>query len=114
MVLLGELALDGRVRGVRGVLPALLAARRLGVERVVVPAAAAVEAGLVEGLEVFGAEHLSDVLAWLRGEHGDAGRGPGAARGPAAAPRRTTSPTSSGSSRPAARWRSRRPGATTC
>ncbi len=73
VVLLGELALDGRVRGVRGVLPALLAARRLGVERVVVPAAAAVEAGLVEGLEVFGAEHLSDVLAWLRGKHGTLG-----------------------------------------
>ncbi|MFC5140301.1 YifB family Mg chelatase-like AAA ATPase [Actinomycetospora rhizophila] len=70
VVLLGELALDGRVRGVRGVLPALLAARRLGVERAVVPAAAAVEAGLVDGLEVLGAEHLSDVLAWLRGDHG--------------------------------------------
>ncbi len=69
VVMVGELALDGRVRGVRGVLPALLAARRLGVERAVVPGAAAVEAGLVEGLEVLGAEHLSDVLAWLRGDH---------------------------------------------
>ncbi|MDD7941135.1 YifB family Mg chelatase-like AAA ATPase [Actinomycetospora lutea] len=68
VVLLGELALDGRVRGVRGVLPALLAARRLGVEQAVVPAAAAVEAGLVDGLEVLGAEHLSDVLGWLRGD----------------------------------------------
>lgn len=68
VVLLGELALDGRVRAVRGVLPALLVARRLGVERAVVPAAAAVEAGLVDGLEVLGAEHLSDVLAWLRGD----------------------------------------------
>lgn len=70
VVLLGELALDGRVRGVRGVLPALLAARRLGVERAIVPAAAAVEAGLVDGVEVLGAEHLSDVLAWLRGDRG--------------------------------------------
>ena len=39
-VLLGELALDGRLRPVRGVLPCLLAARAAGVERVVVPAAA--------------------------------------------------------------------------
>ncbi|GAA4937774.1 magnesium chelatase family protein [Actinomycetospora succinea] len=70
VVLIGELALDGRVRGVRGILPALLAARRLGVEQAVVPAAAAVEAGLVDGLEVLGAEHLSDVLAWLRGDRG--------------------------------------------
>ncbi|MEJ2889994.1 YifB family Mg chelatase-like AAA ATPase [Actinomycetospora aeridis] len=70
VVLLGELALDGRVREVRGVLPALLAARRLGVEQAVVPAAAATEAGLVDGVEVLGAEHLSDVLAWLRGDRG--------------------------------------------
>lgn len=68
VVLVGELALDGRVRGVRGVLPALLAARRGGVSRAVVPASAAVEGGLVDGLDVFEAEHLADVLAWLRGQ----------------------------------------------
>ena len=57
-VLLGELALDGRLRPVRGVLPCLLAARAAGVERVVVPAAALAEASLVEGLEVHGAVSL--------------------------------------------------------
>src|SRR4051794_4992756 len=61
-VLLGELALDGRLRPVRGVLPCLLAARSAGLERVVVPAATLPEAALVDGLEIHGADTLADVL----------------------------------------------------
>ncbi|WP_431878842.1 YifB family Mg chelatase-like AAA ATPase [Amycolatopsis sacchari] len=67
-VLLGELSLDGRVREVRGVLPGLLAARRAGVKRAVVPAHSLFEAALVEGVEVLGAVRLADVIAWLHGE----------------------------------------------
>jgi magnesium chelatase family protein len=67
-VLLGELALDGRVRPVRGVLPALLAARRAGLRRAVVPVEALAEAALVEGVELLGAHALGDVVAWLRGD----------------------------------------------
>lgn len=66
-VLLGELALDGRVRGVRGTLPALLAARGAGWSRALVPSASLPEAGLVEGIEVLGAASLAEVVAWLRG-----------------------------------------------
>jgi len=66
-VLLGELALDGRLRAVHGVLPALLAARRAGLTRAVVPLASLPEAALVTDIEVFGAGRLRDVLAWLRG-----------------------------------------------
>ncbi len=66
-VLLGELALDGRLRTVRGVLPCLLAARSAGLHRVVVPEAALPEAALVDGLEVFGARTLDEVLRWLGG-----------------------------------------------
>ena len=66
--LLGELALDGRIRPVRGVLPCLLAARAAGLARVVVPSAALPEAALVEGVEVYGAGSLNDVLAWLEGD----------------------------------------------
>lgn len=69
-VMLGELALDGRVRSVRGVLPALLAARRSGLRRAIVPLAALAEAALVDGVEVLGAGCLTDVLGWLRGEPG--------------------------------------------
>lgn len=67
-VLLGELALDGRLRPVRGLLPCLLAARSAGMRRVVVPVAGLAEAALVDGLEVFGAQSLSEVVGWLRGE----------------------------------------------
>ncbi|GAB2821669.1 YifB family Mg chelatase-like AAA ATPase [Lentzea nigeriaca] len=67
-VLLGELALDGRVRPVRGVLPALLAARRAGLCTAIVPVDTLPEAALVDGVEVHGALTLSEVLAWLRSE----------------------------------------------
>lgn len=69
-VFLGELALDGRIRQVSGLLPALLAARRSGMRRAIVPASGLAEAHLVEGIEILGADHLRDVAAWLR-ELGD-------------------------------------------
>ncbi|GAA5056882.1 YifB family Mg chelatase-like AAA ATPase [Nocardia callitridis] len=67
-VLLGELSLDGRVRRVRGVLPAVIAARNAGWSAVVVPEASLSEAGLVDGIDVLGAGSLRMLIAWLRGE----------------------------------------------
>ncbi|OLT12481.1 hypothetical protein BJF78_24330 [Pseudonocardia sp. CNS-139] len=67
-VLMGELALDGRLRPVRGVLPCLLAARAAGMRRAVVPASVLEEAALVDGIEVHGAASLAEVLGFLRGE----------------------------------------------
>ncbi|WOC14504.1 YifB family Mg chelatase-like AAA ATPase [Gordonia sp. MP11Mi] len=67
-VMIGELALDGRVRPVRGVLPLLLGARDAGFRRAVVPIANIREATLVDGLDIGGADSLSDVVAWLAGE----------------------------------------------
>lgn len=67
-VFLGELSLDGRVRPVRGVLPAVLAARDAGFERVVVPAAQLGEARLVSGIAVVGVATLLEVVAFLKGE----------------------------------------------
>ncbi|QYN33240.1 YifB family Mg chelatase-like AAA ATPase [Pseudonocardia sp. DSM 110487] len=66
-VLLGELALDGRLRAVRGVLPCLIAARDAGMRRAVVPEAVLAEAALVEDIEVHGAARLADVLSFLQG-----------------------------------------------
>src|SRR6201993_4565492 len=57
-VLLGELALDGRVRPVRGVLPAVIAAKREGWPAVVVPVDNLAEAGLGGGIYVYGAGSL--------------------------------------------------------
>jgi magnesium chelatase family protein len=76
---IGELGLDGALRPVRGVLPSVLAARRRGIRRVVVPSANGQEAALVDGIEVRSAEHLRDVIAFLTGSgpalaHAEAGR----------------------------------------
>src|SRR6478672_835103 len=65
---LGELGLDGRVRPVRGVLPATLAAEQAGFRRVIVPLRQAGEASLVEGVEVFGVGSVAQLVALLRGD----------------------------------------------
>lgn len=71
VVHLGELALDGRLRGVPGVLPAVLEAARAGVRHVVVPLENVGEAQLVDGVVVHGASCLRDVVQWyLAAEHG--------------------------------------------
>ncbi len=63
---LGELALDGSLRPVKGCLPAILKARQAG-RRLVLPAANAEEASLVSDAEVLLAGHLTDVVAALNG-----------------------------------------------
>ncbi|WP_240477411.1 YifB family Mg chelatase-like AAA ATPase [Jiangella muralis] len=67
VLFLGELALDGRLHPVRGVLPAVLAAERAGLTHAVVPEPNAAEARLIPGMRVFGARSLRQVLAYLRG-----------------------------------------------
>lgn len=67
-VFVGELALDGRLRAVHGVLPATLAAAEAGFERVFVPEANVAEAALVPGVDVVGVRSLRQVVAMLRGE----------------------------------------------
>ncbi len=82
---LGELGLDGRVRPVRGVLPAAVRCRRDGIGTLVVPADNGAEAASVgERLRVLGVRHLSELVARFRGEEPDQGaaRGEGAASGP--------------------------------
>lgn len=66
-VLFGELSLDGRVRNVRGVLPAMLAAVRAGFDRAIVPSAQCDEATLVPGITVWGAGRLEEVIQLLMG-----------------------------------------------
>src|SRR5258708_4671180 len=65
---LGELALDGAVRHVDGVLVAARCLKKLGFDRVFVPAADASEAALIEGLEVIPCENLAVVFAHLLGQ----------------------------------------------
>ncbi|UPZ28710.1 YifB family Mg chelatase-like AAA ATPase [Streptomyces sp. LRE541] len=68
IVMIGELGLDGRVRPVRGVLPAVLAAAEAGYEQVVVPESAAAEASLVPGVSVLGVRSLRQLIAVLTDE----------------------------------------------
>ncbi len=68
LLLLGELGLDGRVRPVTGVLPAVLAWVEAGHARVVVPLANLDEARLVPGSEPIGVGSLLDLVRWLRGQ----------------------------------------------
>lgn len=63
----GELALDGRVRPVGGVLVVAEGARRLGLTRILCPAASAPEAALA-GVEPVPVRHLAEAIAYLRGE----------------------------------------------
>ncbi|GAA3066821.1 YifB family Mg chelatase-like AAA ATPase [Streptomyces glomeratus] len=68
IVMIGELGLDGRVRPVRGILPAVLAAADAGYEQVVVPECAAAEASLVPGVSVLGVRSLRQLIAILADE----------------------------------------------
>lgn len=63
---LGELSLDGTLRGVAGVLPMAATAEKLGITRVVVPKANVREAGLIQGLRVYGCAHLREVAELLQ------------------------------------------------
>jgi magnesium chelatase family protein len=65
---LGEVGLDGRVHGVRGVLPVAAAARRAGLSALLVPETNAAEAALADGPPVFGVATLAGAVAHLRGE----------------------------------------------
>jgi magnesium chelatase family protein len=73
-VLLGELGLDGQLRPVRGILPAVAAARAAEHGLVIVPAVNAAEAALVSYITVLGAPSLAAVLAWFRGRSPAPGR----------------------------------------
>ena len=66
--IVGELALDGSIRPVRGALPIALAARKHGRRALLLPFENATEAALVEGIEVFGMRTLGETVQFLRGE----------------------------------------------
>src|SRR4051794_3764721 len=77
----GELALDGTLRPVRGVLPIAAWARGRGVRRLVVPAENAREAAVVGGCEIRSARHPGGLGSMLRGDEGAAESGGGGGGG---------------------------------
>lgn len=64
-VIIGELSLDGSIRGVKGILPMVYSAYNNGIKRCIVPYENSNEAGIVTGIEVIGARCLNDILNHL-------------------------------------------------
>lgn len=62
---IGELSLDGRLAPINGVLSMVLTARKSGIKRVFIPVANAREASVVEGMEVYGVDHLLQLQEFL-------------------------------------------------
>ncbi len=62
ILFLGELALDGELRRVYGVLPLTQKAKEMGFKEIIVPKVNAEEAAIISGIKVFGAGHLHEVL----------------------------------------------------
>lgn len=67
-LLVGELSLDGTVKKVSGILPMVLAAKKRGCKRCVVPKENQKEGELVEGIQVIGVSNLKNACAILKGE----------------------------------------------
>ena len=65
---LGELSLDGSIRKINGVLPALITARDLGHKKVVVPKDNSNEASFIDGIDVYGVSTLKELVLFLNGE----------------------------------------------
>ena len=64
-MMVGELSLDGSLRPVRGVLSIAVCAQKRGIRNLVVPAENSAEAAVVEGLNVYGLQHLREVVSLL-------------------------------------------------
>lgn len=66
-IFVGELSLDGKINKINGVLPICIEARRLGIEKVIVPFENSNEAAIVEGIDVIGVKTLTEVVEYLNG-----------------------------------------------
>jgi magnesium chelatase family protein len=64
-LLVGELALDGTLRPIRGALSVAVCARASRIQNLILPAENAAEAAVVEGVQVYGMRHLGEVVALL-------------------------------------------------
>ncbi|WP_018628338.1 YifB family Mg chelatase-like AAA ATPase [Niabella aurantiaca] len=73
-VIMGELSLDGQLRAVKGALPIAIQARKQGFKGLIVPRVNAREAGMVNNLEVYGADHIQEVVDFF--ENGEQGMTP--------------------------------------
>ncbi|MHB8906751.1 MAG: YifB family Mg chelatase-like AAA ATPase, partial [Melioribacteraceae bacterium] len=66
--ILGELSLDGTLRKIKGALPITVEARRLGIKKIILPTESVKEASIVDGIEVYGLQSLTQVIQFLNEE----------------------------------------------
>lgn len=66
-VIMGELSLDGELRPIKGALPIAIRAQKEGFKGVILPSQNATEAAIVDGLEVYGAENIKEVIEFFNG-----------------------------------------------
>ena len=69
-VIMGEVALDGELRPVRGILPITIQARDDGFKGIIVPEANAEEAAVVQGINVYSAKNISEVIRFFNAKEG--------------------------------------------
>jgi magnesium chelatase family protein len=67
LVVLGELSLDGRVNGIKGVFPSVMAAKEHGYSMCIIPSANSDEGSIVDGINVYGVESLRQLVDFLTG-----------------------------------------------
>lgn len=66
VIILGELTLEGKIKGILGILPALMAAKKAGFDKAIVPVVNAQEARLVNDLEIIAMSTLKECAIWIR------------------------------------------------
>lgn len=67
-VFVGELSLKGEIRAVKGLLSMAIKAKELGIKRMFVPESIAVQAAVVEGIDVYPVKNVEKLIAFLKGE----------------------------------------------
>ena len=67
-VIMGELSLDGSIQSIKGALPIAIQARKENFKGLIVPKQNAKEAGMVNNLNVYGVEHINDVIGFFNDE----------------------------------------------
>lgn len=69
IIFLGELSLDGSLKRIKGVLPILISARKLGFTKFIIPEENKSEASFITGIEVYGMSNLRQVIDFLSGKN---------------------------------------------
>jgi len=66
-VFIGELSLDGKLNKVKGVLPITIEAKKMGIERIILPKENVKEASVIEHIQIIGIDNLTQVVNYLNG-----------------------------------------------